>query len=177
MTPKSANWLLWLVFVSSSALALESDRQKPMDVQADQLQGNVNQGVSTLLGHVKITQGTLIAQADQATLHQDARHKIVRAVLTGSPASLVQQLDEGGQLDIRAREIDYDQERSTATLTGDATVKQPRGEVSGQRLVYDLRSKQITGSGDGAGGRVSLRLYPQAAGQKEPTTPDSRKTP
>lgn len=169
MSLKTIKYLALSLAFSSTAHALKSDSDKPMDVNADRFEGQFKDGVSTLIGNVSITQGTLLAKADKAVVSQNDKNEIVRAVLTGSPATLVQDLDDGGKLDIRAQEINYDKVKNSATLSGNAYVKQPRGEVTGGYLIYDLTSKQIKGTGDESTGRVSMRIYPQEKADSKST--------
>jgi lipopolysaccharide export system protein LptA len=147
------------------AVALESDRDKPMDVAADRFEGEHNGGVTTLLGNVRITQGTLQVVSDKAVVHQDAG-EVERARLEGAPATLQQDLDKGGRVNASARTIDYDLATGTVVLTGDVVIVQPQGELRGERVTYELTTGKMTGSGAGAGSRVRLHIPPK--GKSEP---------
>lgn len=156
----SALLALLAVMLAAPAPALESDRQKPMDINADHFESSTKQGVSTLTGNVRIVQGTLKVQSEKAVVHQDEEATVTRAVLNGSPAQLEQDLDEGGHMVARAKEIDYDLGKDTVVLTGDVVVEQPRGELRGEKITYELATGRLTGSGEGAGKRVHLRMNP-----------------
>jgi lipopolysaccharide export system protein LptA len=84
-------------------------------------------------------------------------------VLEGQPATLGQDLDDGGRLDARARVIDYDVASGIVVLTGAVEIDQPRGSLRGERVTYDLNTGQLTGGGEGVPGRVSLRINPKPA--------------
>jgi lipopolysaccharide export system protein LptA len=158
--------ILALAFTLPAA-ALKTDRDHPMDVNADHFDGSTSGGLSTLTGSVKITQGTLAVDADKAVVHQSDKREIVRAVLTGKPAHLAQDLDEGGRLKARAGEIDYDIAAETVVFTGDVVIEQPRGELRGEKVTYELKTGKLTGSGEGAAGRVHLRMNPQPKAAKK----------
>ena len=148
-----------LLAVTLPAAALKSDRSKPMNVAADRFETTEAQGTAMLDGNVKITQGTLEVEAEHADIRQE-NTDIKRVVLTGKPARLAQDLDDGGRLKARASEIDYDLASDRVVLTGGVIIEQPRGELRGDKIVYELSSGKITGSGTGEAGRIHMRVDP-----------------
>lgn len=149
--------------VATPTKALEADRSQPMDIQADSLQTEINEGKATLQGNVRITQGSLKVAAARADVQQNADRQVTRAVLEGAPATLGQDLDDGGRVDARARVIDYDVAAGVVVLTGAVEIDQPRGTLRGERITYNLETGQLTGGGTDAPGRVSLRINPKPA--------------
>lgn len=161
---ESRAWLAALLLAwTLPAAALKSDREKPMDIDADRFESAAGGAEATLSGNVRIVQGTLEVQSDTAVVTQGAGNRVERAVLTGAPARLAQDLDEGGRLDARAARIDYRLADETVVFTGDVVIRQPRGELRGERVTYELATGKITGSGEGEAARVRLRLEPQTA--------------
>jgi lipopolysaccharide export system protein LptA len=154
---------LALALAALPAAALKRDRDQPMDIQADALETRIDEGRATLTGNVLITQGTMRVSAARAVVSQDERQRVKRAVLEGQPATLGQDLDDGGRLDARARVIDYDVASGIVVLTGAVEIDQPRGSLRGERVTYDLNTGQLTGGGEGVPGRVSLRINPKPA--------------
>ncbi len=161
--PASVGLALALVIVAFPVLAMKADRSQPMDIQADSLETRIDEGRATLTGNVRITQGTMTVAAARAVVSQDDRQQVTRTVLEGSPATLAQDLDDGGRLDARARVIDYDVARGVVLLTGAVEIDQPRGSLRGERITYDLNTGMLTGGGEGVPGRVSLRINPKSA--------------
>ena len=147
---------------AAPAWALKSDRSKPMDVAADRLETTENQTRATLEGNVRITQGTLDVRSGTATVHRGADQEIQRVILTGAPASLRQDLDDGGRLNASARNIDYDLSANVVVLTGGVVIEQPRGTLRGETIKYDLNTGRLDGGGDGS--RVKMRILPKNAG-------------
>jgi len=47
-------------------------------------------------------------------------------------------------------------------------IEQPRGELRGEKITYELSTGRMTGSGEGEAGRVHLRMNPQTAPAKKP---------
>jgi lipopolysaccharide export system protein LptA len=165
--PIRALLALMLCAVCTGAWARSSDRQQPMDVQADHSDTSLSDnGVSTLTGNVVITQGTMIINSDKAVITKKAGD-ISLAVLTGGPVSLKQNDENGEQMTATAREVDYDLTKDTAVFTGNAVIDQPtRGQMHGERIVYNIKSGQVTSGGDGT--RVSMHILPKQANAAKP---------
>jgi lipopolysaccharide export system protein LptA len=148
--------------LAPAAAALESDREQPLEVDANHFQTDQNKHVTVLTGAVRLTQGTIKGEADKGTVHQDAENQINRVVLEGRPAKLAQKLDgDGGMMTGRANTIDYTASGETAILTGDAVVTQEnRGEFRGPRIVYNTKTGEVTGGSDDPNSRIHLRMLP-----------------
>lgn len=143
-----------------TAHARSSDRNQPMDLKADHSECSVDDtGACEFAGNVQITQGTLRIDAARATLHR-SDGDVSRVVLTGSPVILRQQMDDGTPMTSRAAQVDYDLRSEVVVFTGDVSIEQPRGSLSGERVVYNLQSGQVEGGGEGAG-RVHMRILPR----------------
>lgn len=150
-----------------AAFARDSDRNQPMNIEASHQEGTLNgNSVNTLSGDVVIKQGTLDIRASKADIHQRGG-EVVRAVLTGSQASLKQQMEDGSPMTAKADRIDYDMNTDVIVLTGNYTVTTPRGSTSGQRLTYDLKSGRIESGGDS--GRIKMTIQPTARKTPAPT--------
>jgi len=153
--------LACLALAGAPARALDSDKDKPLNVDADKFEGGLQQETSVLTGNVKITQGTILGTGSRADIHQKDRD-VTRVVLTGAPATFQQSVEGGGTMKGRARSIDYDPTAKHAVLTGDAVVEHPSGEARGERLTYDVDTGKMSGDGQGGDGRVHLRMVPKA---------------
>lgn len=149
-----------LALACAGAWAKKADRQQPMDVHADHLDGNLaDDGVSVLTGNVVMTQGTLEIRSDKAVITR-SNGDMSRAVLTGNPVHM-KQLDENNEpMYATSQQLDYDLLKNIAVLTGDALVNQPsRGQMRGQRIVYDVDNGKVTSGNDGS--RVSMHILPK----------------
>ncbi|MBA2238510.1 MAG: lipopolysaccharide transport periplasmic protein LptA [Lysobacter sp.] len=147
------------------ASARSSDRNQPMDIGAGKQQGSFDESTPTVLsGGVTIKQGTLDVTAARAVINSRAG-AISRVVLTGGPAKLKQQLDDGTPMNAAANTIDYNLATEVVTFTGNVRIQQPRGTLSGERVVYDMASGEVTSGGEG-GGRVQMRIMPRSGAAK-----------
>ena len=153
-----------LALLSSSAQAKTTDRNAPMDVEADRTDATISDsGDAILTGNVKITQGTLDVQADRAVIHR-AGGDISEVTLTGNPATLKQVNDNGEAMNARAAQIVYTLSSDLVVLTGGVVVEQPRGTLRGETIKYDLKTGHLDGGGDGK--RVQMRIMPKTTSPK-----------
>jgi len=160
-------WPILLLLVCLTALptaqALESDRMKPLEVNADSTDGLLGDGITKLNGHVEIRQGSLLIRADSAEVEK-ADGKVRKITLLGNSATLEQEIEELGLVKARAKRIEYQVGSGIVILSGEAQVHHPQYEISGEILRYDLKAQHFEGSGDGNGnGRVHIRLDPELA--------------
>ena len=159
-----------LALAASTTQALQSDREQAMDISAETTDATLGEnGRAVLNGNVMIVQGTLKIESNSATVEK-AVGAIKRALLEGTPVRLQQALDTGGQMQARARNIDYDVVNEVLLMTGDVVVTQPEGDLRGERIRYDLKSGRLEGGGNG--GRVQMRIPPKPA--KPAATPPSK---
>ena len=149
-----------LLLAAAPALARQSDRNQPMDIEAGHADYSVDGSAPTILsGGVSITQGTLDARADRAEVTIRGGEPS-RVVLIGSPATLRQQMDDGSPMDAVATRMDYDVTREVMVLTGNVRIEQPRGTLAGERVVYNMLTGQVTSGGQDSG-RVRMRIMPR----------------
>lgn len=161
-------WLfLALLWFSPALVALESDRQQPLEVNANSTDGTLGDGITTLRGDVEIRQGSLHITADEAEVHKvDGR--VSSVTFRGQPVFLEQEIEELGMVQATAKVINYQVASGLVTLTGNADVKHPQYQISGETLTYDLNIQHFKGSGDENGnGRVHILLDPEVINQKD----------
>ena len=153
-----------LLCLSLPLMALESDRQESLEVSANSTDGTLGDGVTTLRGSVDIRQGTLRITADEAEVKKvDGR--VSSVTFRGQPAFLEQEIEEQGLVQATANIIDYQVASGLVTLTGNADVKHPQYQISGELLTYDLNIQHFQGSGDENGnGRIHILLDPEVIG-------------
>ncbi len=127
------------------AQALSTDRNQPMDVSANYSRinqgGGGKPGTTFLRGDVRVVQGTMKANAAEATIEQDANGAIRRVILSGDQAQLEQKQDGGGLMTAQADRIEFDNATSIAELSGNVKiVQQGRGEFRGAQMTYNTNT-------------------------------------
>jgi lipopolysaccharide export system protein LptA len=147
------------MLVAAPALAKSTDRNQPMDITAAQVDAVLtDEGDARMKGDVLISQGTLNVHADEALVTRKAG-EIDEVVLTGAPAVLTQVNDNGEKMTARAAKIVYTIRTDLIVMTGGVVVNQPRGNLQGEMIKYDLTTGRLDGGG--GGGRVSMRIMPK----------------
>lgn len=158
-----------LLTAASGTFALETDRQQPLEVNADSTDGTLGDGMATLKGNVEIRQGTLLIQADVAKVEKvDGRVRSFE--LNGTPVHLEQEIEEEGVVQAEALKVDYEVATGIVTLTGSADVTHPQYHISGEVLEYDLNTQHFKGSGGDSNGRIRIRLDPEVVPGDVPET-------
>jgi lipopolysaccharide export system protein LptA len=155
---------------AATVAARNSDRNQPMDIEAGRQVGTFSgDSVNTLSGGVHITQGSLDITSDTARITL-ANNDPTRAVFSGGPVVLKQILDDGTPMTARANGVDYNLKTEIVVFTGSVQIQQPRGSMSGERVVYNLKTGSVDSGGEGSG-RVKMRILPRnaapAAGNKD----------
>ncbi len=162
LAPQPGYWLMLCLFcISPSLMALESDRQEPLEVNANSTVGTLGDGITTLRGNVDIRQGTLHITANEAEINK-VEGRVKSVTFHGEPAFLEQQIEDQGMVQATARVIDYQVASGLVTLTENAVVKHPQYQISGDLLIYDLNIQHFQGSGGENGkGRIYIQLEPE----------------
>lgn len=165
MSLRAASALLTIalvaLFATGTADARRSDRNQPMDISSDHSVGSMVDGQPTVLsGNVLITQCTMRVESNRAEITLRGGD-IQRVVLTGSPATMRQEMDDGSPMTARGNTIDYNIANETMVITGNAHVEQPQGNMASQRIVYNMQTERVEAGGEGAG-RVQMRIQPRA---------------
>ena len=150
-----------LLAASGIVDARQSDRNKPMDIEAGhQVCGLGDDATCTFTGKTTITQGTLRIVSDKAVISQ-AGGEPSRAQFSGG-VTLSQQMDDGTNLNANAANIDYNLRTEVVVFTGNVKIQQARGTLNGERVVYNMKTGQIESGGSGTG-RVKMRIVPKSA--------------
>ena len=150
-----------LLLAPGAADARSSDRRQPMDIDGGAADYSLDENRPTVIsGGVTISQGTLRISAARAEISM-RNGEPSRALLTGSPVRLNQQLDNGTPMSAVAARVDYDLANETVVFTGDVSITQPRGSLAGARVVYNMRTGQVNTGAPEAGQRVKMRILPR----------------
>lgn len=146
---------LALACASSVAMALPSDREQPIRVQADSAELDERQGVAVYRGSVVITQGTLKITGDTVTITQDKNGDIEVFTAVGDRAYYEQKPAVDKDI-VKAygRTIQYFAANERIILIDQAKVVQQGNTFEGEKIVYDTR-RQIVNAGRASGNAIS----------------------
>ena len=160
-----------------SAFAERADRDKPTNVEADQMLYDETKQTNTFIGKVVLTRGTLVMHAEKMVIRQDAAGYQYATVYAapGGLATFRQKRDGGKDLWMEgyaADRIEYDTKNEVAKLFKRSKVKMLDGgkvtdEVEGEYIAYDTRAEfytvnnTATGESKPGGGRVRATMQPR----------------
>lgn len=165
--------LLALV-LSPEALALSTDRDQPINIEADRAEADNAKRITTYYGDVIITQGTLKITGNTVTIEYDDQDRLTKLVSEGTPARFRQLPD--GKADVpknyqlaQASRMEYYAREDLIVLLGDALYGQGGDQVAADRIVYDsVNSKMKADSRAAAGSegeqpssRVKIKIDPK----------------
>jgi lipopolysaccharide transport protein LptA len=122
-------------------------------------------GQWTVTGDVRINAEGGSLKSDKAVV--SFRDKLIsQATITGSPAVFEQQRADGTMSRGRAGTIDYETASGTVNFAGNAWLSFGGNEISGQSLVYNIKTQSMQGqprsdTGKPGGGRIRIVIPPR----------------
>ena len=141
--------LICSLAISSTSMALKSDRDQPAQIEADNTEIDFRTGVRTLTHNVIVVQGTLRLKADKLVASYDKQGELVKAVADGSLARFKQRPDNQPE-DVEGwgKQISIDYPTNTITLIGNAALKQGASTATGNKIVYNMATDKLRIQGD-----------------------------
>ncbi|TCO76227.1 lipopolysaccharide transport periplasmic protein LptA [Chromatocurvus halotolerans] len=149
--------LIVLTLVPHAAWSLEGDRDQPIEVIADRALRDDIRGYTVYNGDVRLTQGSLIIEADRVTIFHQTR-SADRVVAEGQPARM-QQIQNPGEAPMKAQalRIIYMVEAERVQLRSEARVEQDGAVVSGDTIDYLIPEQVVRADTEGdSGSRVQV---------------------
>jgi len=169
-----------LASFAPAAHAEKADRDKPLNIEADNMSYDDLNQKNVFTGHVVATKGTIVIKADRVDVTQDPQgYQYATGTSTGNTLSYFRQKRDGVDeyIDGNAVRIDYDGKNDFTKLTTRAVVRRLQGlttvqdEVRGSVITYDGQKdfytasagKDVAGPGNPSG-RVRAMLAPRSGG-------------
>lgn len=138
-----------LALNAPAAQALESDRDQPATIEADEVEFDFRNSTRTYKGDVVVVQGTLRITGDKLVIrYTEGDEQIETATSWGNPATFKQRPD-GKDQDVygEGNEIVLNEIENTLTLIENAVMTQAGNTAKGNRIVYDMTSDKMTVKG------------------------------
>ena len=150
--------------------AERADRDKPVNLEADQVTVDDNKQTATFVGKVVLTQGTLVIRGDRMVVQQDA-DGFKYGVAYGNLASFRQKREGYDEyIDGYAERIEYDSKAEKLQMFNRAYLKKANDDVRGNYISYEVASEffRVVGGGKQAAtpanpeGRVRAVIQPKS---------------
>jgi lipopolysaccharide export system protein LptA len=162
------------------ALALPTDRQQPVYLEADRADMDDQKGISIYRGNVTMTQGSMVLKCDVLTAyHAPETRALVKAVAEGAPARFRQlPAPDKEEVIATAPRMEYLVDKQLIYLLEKAEVIEGRNVFRGKRIEYSIDNNQVHAeSGTAPGERVQATIFPQDKGKTTAPSPDKGKAP
>jgi lipopolysaccharide export system protein LptA len=145
-------------FTSMTAFALDSDREQPATLDADDFELDFNTGVRIYRGNVIYRQGTIRLNCDELTTYFNKHHELDKAICIGTPGRF-RQLPEGSENDVfgKGSKIVFDQAKEEVLITGRAKVTQDKNVLTGRLITYDLIKQRVRVKGSSSTAKSSSK--------------------
>jgi lipopolysaccharide export system protein LptA len=163
----------------AAAHAERADRDKPVNLEADQVTVDDNTQTATFIGKVVLTQGTLVIRGDRMVVQQDA-DGFKYGVAYGNLASFRQKREGYDEyIDGYAERIEYDSKAEKLQMFNRAYLKKSNDEVRGNYISYEVATEffKVVGGGKQAAtpanpeGRVRAVIQPKPRDKPAAVTP------
>lgn len=156
--------LFWLCLIfSSSVWGLASDREQPINIEADSAVIDDAKGLAIYSGNVIVTQGSIRINAEKLTLHYTEKQTLEKAVAEGKPVRFKQTPDnKKPDIQAKAMRMEYYAHKDMLNLTNEAMVWQGEDRFTGAIISYDTKNGVIRAErGKSESGRVSVTIQPR----------------
>lgn len=134
------------------AAALKSDRDQPIEIEADFAELDDEEGTTVYIGNVIVTQGSIRMTGDRLRVNFTEERDLKDAYMEGRPATFRQTPDDSPEdVEGEALLIEYQALESFLSLIEKAKVTQGERLFQGHRINYDTEKSIITARSARAG--------------------------
>ena len=152
---------LLLLLLPCQLWALATDRDQPIEVEADQLEVREQERVSIYLGNVKLVQGSLEINADRVVIHFNEANELTLMEMTGTPATLRQLDDNQQEMWGEAKQIDYTQSKSLLELRNSARLRQAGDIIESDLIRINTENSSLQAGSMESDQRVKMLIQPK----------------
>jgi lipopolysaccharide export system protein LptA len=162
--------LITALLLPAAGIALTSDRDQPISIEADSAYVDDTKGITIYEGNALIQQGTLNISADKVKVimsNSEVIEIIASMKQTSEGLAHYEQVPDDNEdlVAADAKMITYFIQEERLHLAGDAHLQQTRDKFSGELLYYNMTTGVVELKGgkksDNKTGRVSITLQPK----------------
>lgn len=139
-----------LMMLSLPAFALDSDRNQPAVINADDVELDFKDGTRTYTGNVTVVQGSMQLTCDKLVARFQ-NNKLAIATAYGSKSRLAtfKQRPDGKPYDVvgRAEQLELDQIEQLVRLRNTASLQQGSDSIAGGLILYNMATDKMSVKG------------------------------
>ena len=137
--------LVAALFAPDPAWALSTDREQPIEIEADFTELDDEEGTTVYIGNVVVVQGSIRMTGDRLRVNFTPERELKDAYLEGRLATFKQTPDEGKEdVEGEAINIEYHALENMIYLIEKAKVTQGERLTQGHRINYDTERSIVT---------------------------------
>ncbi len=147
-----------------------------VSIVADKQQAVLKKNVVIFQNNVEITYGNILIKADLLEAHRriELGDKKELLIASGTPATYLEKLENGGVISASAKEIKFDLATKTLIIKGQAKIIQEGQQINAETIIYDQNKKLISAEKDkNSNQRVHTILTPE---KKKPAPDNTQPT-
>jgi len=146
------------LLLTPSAWALSTDKDQPIEIEADNADLDDEKGVTIYRGNVVLIQGSVRMSGDIMTVYFK-NDELDTLIMEGKPARYRQLPDDSEIYDeAEALRMEYYELKNLVILIDKASFKQEGLSFSGNRIEYDTEHSKVKAKGSPNGERVKIIL-------------------
>ena len=143
-------------------LALKSDIEQPIHINADSVLFNKSKGLAVYEGNVSIVQGSLQIKASRIEINAP-NNQIVKIIAKGNPVKFQQKTDDGKLARGSAKIIQYHVKTKRLIMDGNASLSLNTDTFNSNHIEYAISNGELRAgrsSNKKKSGRVKAIFYP-----------------
>ena len=142
-------------------LTLSTDRNQPIDIQADKLDIDDKKHISIYQGNVEMHQGSLHIKADKITFHFNQQNDLQRLEIEGSPAILKQLNNKNQPVSGTAKHIIYTDDLLLLKLNGNARFNSNSDTIESEWITINTKTEALEAGSLKGENRVRMLIQPK----------------
>jgi lipopolysaccharide export system protein LptA len=151
------------------SIALDSDRDQAIEVEADHLEVREQEKISIYEGNVKLIQGSLNISSDRLVIHFNDANELTLMEMTGQPARFRQLDNKQQEMLGEAEQIDYTESESLLLLRRSAHFRHAGDAIKSDFIRFNTVTNGIEAGGTQSDDRVKMVIKPRS--NQTPATP------
>ena len=128
--------LTYFLFVNCNLIANQNDINLPINLEADSVEINEKDKISTFKGNVKLTQGNIQIIADFIKVRQN-EFGFESGIAEGNPVIFQQKSSEFNEIKGSAKKIEYDGVSGNLVMSGEAIIIKGNNKVQADYISYN----------------------------------------